>query len=92
MKKIERLLLALCLAFLLSINAKAANQEGFQSIPLSRQPTSATGVVNCVTEFEFRAETTAGAPFTDTEIDVIFTEPGEDREIRVPAFWAGADC
>ncbi len=85
------------LGLALCVDARGAEVERlakgvlFRSVKLAQPETAVPGVVNCVTELEFSAKTSAGDPFLDTEIDAIFAEPEKGREIRVPAFWAGAD-
>ncbi|MCC6353338.1 MAG: DUF4038 domain-containing protein [Verrucomicrobiae bacterium] len=69
----------------------AADGVLFRSVRLDRPEMTVAGMVNRVTELEFSAKTSAGDPFLETEIDVIFSEPDGGGEIAVPAFWAGAD-
>ena len=63
----------------------------FCSARLAQRQTTVQGMVNCVTELEFIAKTSAGDPFLDTEIDVYFSDVNGGSELRVPAFWTGGD-
>jgi hypothetical protein len=67
----------------------AADGVLFRSVRVDRPEMAVAGMVNRVTELEFSAKTSAGDPFLETEIDVIFSEPDGGGEVAVPAFWAG---
>ena len=45
---------------------------------------------NRVVEVELKSTKTYDNPFTEVELDVIFTGP-DGKTFRVPAFWAGGD-
>lgn len=46
------------------------------------------GIVNSVSEWEFRSGKQYGDPFNEIELDIVFTDAA-GKEFRVPAFWAG---
>ena len=43
---------------------------------------------NCVAEWSYLSYKTYANPFSDVEVDVVFTDPAGQTQ-RVPAFWAG---
>ena len=45
---------------------------------------------NTVIEISFQTQKQDANPFTDVELDVLFTDPG-GNQLRVPTFWAGGD-
>lgn len=63
-------------AMIVGLNAQAEDIKSYEA--------------NMVVEIPFRAANSHAAPFTEVNLDVIFTDP-EGTQKSVPAFWAGGD-
>ncbi|HGE71161.1 TPA: DUF5060 domain-containing protein, partial [Candidatus Poribacteria bacterium] len=46
------------------------------------------GIQNCPIEWAFSSGKAYNNPFSDIELDVVFTDP-DGVEMRVPTFWSG---
>jgi hypothetical protein len=75
--------------FALLISSSSVLSLGLSFGALGAQPTMPASA-NVVVELTFKAARPYGDPFNDVAVDAIFTDP-RGSELRVPAFWAGAN-
>jgi hypothetical protein len=62
---------------------------GLSFVTVGAQPTAQTSA-NVMAELTFKSARAYRDPFNDVTLDAVFTDPG-GKELRVPAFWAGAN-